>query len=74
MSTTGAGLGQVSNLELTQLNNSLVALQQELTPELLEVNQQKLETVYTKRFIRSDCISNKRSPDKRRGYEINYTT
>ena len=45
MSTTGAGLGQVSNLMLTQLNNSLVALQQELTPELLAKNLETVQTV-----------------------------
>ena len=48
MSTTGAGLGQVSNLELTQLNNSFVALQQDLSPADLAKNVQTIVDVYTK--------------------------
>ncbi|BAQ89697.1 putative peptidoglycan hydrolase [uncultured Mediterranean phage uvMED] len=48
MSTTGAGLGQVSNLELTQLNNSFVALQQDLQPADLAKNVQTIVDVYTK--------------------------
>ena len=64
MSTTGAGLGQVSNLELTQLNNSLVALQQELTPELLAKNLETVQTVYTKILNDPIALAIKEAPTK----------
>ncbi len=64
MSTTGAGLGQVSNLELTQLNNSLVALQQELRPELLAKNLAVVQTVYTKILNDPIALAIKEAPTK----------
>ena len=47
-SASGAGLGQVSNLELGQLNNSMRALQQDLLPKDLAFNVQKVVEIYSK--------------------------
>ena len=47
-SASGAGLGQVSNLELGQLNNSMRALQQNLEPKDLAYNVEQVVKIYTK--------------------------
>ena len=70
MSTTGAGLGQVSNLELTQLNNSLVALQQELRPELLVKNLEVVQRVYTKILNDPIALAIKEAPTVERAIEL----
>lgn len=70
MSTTGAGLGQVSNLELTQLNNSLVALQQELKPELLAKNLEVVQRVYTKILNDPIALAIKEAPTVEKAIEL----
>jgi len=47
-SASGAGLGQVSNLELGQLNNSMRALQQNLEPKDLAFNVEQVVKIYSK--------------------------